>query len=186
VDESGRRFPLRADRAFNVRATSVFTPDRVYRVYACGNQLAFIKIGGQSGVAEGVAAGFGLLGGLFLAWWKKRSGIKLQQRLAQEDQQDIELLLTRDPKNFVMLPVQVRSAAIEPPARLGAHGRHCGIWRLEETNGKKHTFQFEEVSAMHEAIAVLPPMLGSALTVNVRWDERKGAYTRSETPSRAA
>jgi hypothetical protein len=169
-----------------VRAISMFTPDRLYRVYACGSQLAFIKIGGQSGVSEGVAAQFGLLGGLILAWLKKRSRGKMQQRLAQEDQHDIELLLSRDPKNFMIQPGQILRATIDPPARLGAHGRHHGIWRLEEPSGRKHSFQFEEISEMREAIAVLTPMLGPVLTVNAKWDESKGRYTKTATPTKAA
>jgi len=177
---------LRANRAFNVRALSTFTPDRLYRVYVCGSQLAFIKIGGQSGVAEGVAAQFGLLGALLLAWWKKRSNKKLQQRLTEEDQQDIELLLGRDPKNFLMHPGQIARAAIDPPARFGTHGRHCGFWKLEGTDGKKQSFQFEEISEMREALEALPVVLGPALTINVRWDESKKKYAGTETRSHAA
>jgi len=88
---------LRANRAFNVRALSTFTPDRTI-VYVCGSQLAFIKIGGQSGVARGRRP-IRPPGGPPPGWWKKRSNKKLQQRLTEEDQQDIELLLGRDPKN---------------------------------------------------------------------------------------
>jgi hypothetical protein len=170
---------LRADRKFTVRAVSTFTPDRLYRVYVCSDRLAFVKIAGQAGVAEGVAAQFGLAGALFLRWWKKRASRKLQQRLAEEDLQDIELLLSKDPKNFAVPLGQVRSASIDPPALLGAHGRHCGSWKMEETNGKKHSFQFEEVSEMREALAVLPAILGPSLTVNARWDEKKARYTKA-------
>src|SRR4030095_1619070 len=101
---------MRADRAFTVRAVSTFTPDRLYRVYVCGRQLAFIKIGGQAGVAEGGAAPFRRVGGLIRAWWKKRARRNLQERLGAEDQQDIELLLPRDPKNFLMQPSEIRSS----------------------------------------------------------------------------
>ena len=177
---------MRADRAFTVRAISTFTGDRLYRVYLSGNQLAFIKIGGQAGVAEGVAAQFGLVGGLMLGWWKKRSRKKLEQRLAQEDQQDIELLLTRDPKNFLIHPGQVLRATLDPPARLSAHGRHCGFWKLEETDGKKHSFQFEDVSEMRQAMEILPRILGGVLTVNARWDENKKRYTKAEATTNAA
>ena len=177
---------MRADRAFNVRAVSTFTSDRLYRVYVCGNQLAFVKIGGQAGIAEGVAAQFGLLGALFLAWWRKRSHKKLQQRLAEEDPQDIELLVARDPKNFRVQPDQVHTASIEPPARLGTHGRHCGVWKLEETNGTKHSFQFEELSEMREALTILPDVLGALLIINVRWDGNKGRYIKAETSTNAA
>ena len=60
----------------------------------------------------GDVAQFGLVGGLMLAWWKKRSRKKLEQRLAHEDQQDIEFLLTRDPKNFLIHPGQGFLASI--------------------------------------------------------------------------
>ncbi|HEV8336703.1 MAG TPA: hypothetical protein VGR67_09825 [Candidatus Polarisedimenticolia bacterium] len=177
---------MRADRAFTVRFISTFTPDRLYRVYACGDQLAFVKIGGQAGVAEGVAAQFGLLGALVLAWWKKRNRNKVQQTLAQQDQQDVELLLTRDPKNFSIQPGQIARASIDPPAILGAHGRSHGSWKVEETNGTKRSFQFEELAEMREAMQVLPRILGAALTINVKWDEGKKRYTKAEAADKAA
>jgi hypothetical protein len=169
-----------------VRAISTFTPDRLYRVYVCGSQLAFIKIGGQAGVAEGVAAQFGLLGALILAWWKKRTRHKVQQSLTQQDQQDVELLLSQDAKNFMIRPGQIVRAAIDPPARLGAHGRHQGFWKLEETDGTKRSFQFEEIAEMRQAMDVLPGILGAALTVHVKWDAAKGRYRKADASDKAA
>jgi hypothetical protein len=176
---------MRADRAFTVRAVSTFTPDRLYRVYVCGRQLAFIKIAGQAGVAEGVAAQFGLVGGLILAWWKKRARRNLQERLGAEDQQDIELLLTRDPKNFLMQPSEIVRSTIEPPARFGAHGAHVGSWKVDSVEGKKQTYQFEEVSEMREALTILPVLLGAVLTVQARWDESKRRYVKEASKDAA-
>jgi hypothetical protein len=169
-----------------VRFISTFTPDRLYRVYACGDQLAFVKIGGQAGVAEGVAAQFGLLGALVLAWWKKRNRNKVQQTLAQQDQQDVELLLNGDPKNFSIQPGQIARASIDPPGILGAHGRSHGAWKLDETNGTKRSFQFEDLAEMREAMQVLPRILGAALTINVKWDEGKKRYTKAGAADKAA
>ena len=169
---------MRAERAFTARSVSNFSLDRLYRVYSSGNTLFFIKIGGQGGLGRAVSNEFGLLGRLIFAWWQKKSQKKLQDRLAAEKQQDLESLLARDAGNFPLNPGQVVRASIEPPALFGTHGTHHGVWKFEETTGKKHTLQFEELSEMREAMAILPSVLGPSLTVLAEWNEKKKAYTK--------
>lgn len=177
---------MKADHAFTARATSTFGLDRLYRVYVSGNQLLFIKIGGQGGVAQGVAAPFGFLGGLLLGWLQKRSRQKLEQRLTVEDRQNLRDLLARDRRNFVLDRGQVVRATIEAAGPVGFHGPQQGIWKFEETNGRKHALQFEDLADMHEALAVLPGLLGPALTVNAVWNEQAGRYTKPGAPENRA
>jgi len=168
---------MRAERAFTARSVSTFSLDPLCRVYSSGNQLVFIKISGQNGVARAIAPHFGLVGQLIFAWWQKKSRKKLQDRLAAEERQDLEILLARDPKNFLLNSGQIVRATIEPPSFLGGHG-HLGVWKLEETTGKKHTFHFEDLSDMREAMAILPAVLGPSLTILAEWNEKKKAYTK--------
>jgi len=174
------------DRAFTARATSTFGLDRLYRVYLAGNQLVFIKIGGQGGVAQGIASQFGFLGALLFGWWQKRARQKLQQRLAGEDRQNLRDLLARDRSNFVLDRGQVVRATLEAASPIGFHGPQHGIWKFEETKGKKHTLQFEDLAEMREAMAVLPGLLGPALIVNAAWNEKKGRYTKPRASEPAA
>ncbi len=171
---------MRADHAFTARAVSTFTPDRLYRVYLARNQVAFIKIGGQAGVAVGVTSQLGLLGILLHKWWKKRSDQKIQERVAGDEPQDLGTLLARDRANFVLDAGQIVRSSIDPPARFAMHGPHYGVWKFEEMSGTKRMLQFEDLAAMREAIAALPRVLGAALAVNTRWDEGKGRYVRAE------
>jgi len=168
---------MKAEHAFTARSVSTFSLDRLYRVYSSSHTLVFIRIGGQE-VARAVAHHFGLIGTLIFAWWQKRSQKKLQDRLAAEQQQDLESLLARDASNFLLNAGQIVRATIEPPAFFGTHGTHYGVWKLEETSGKKYTLQFEELSEMREAMAVLPAVLGPSLTVLAEWNEKKKAYTK--------
>lgn len=177
---------MKADRAFSARAISTFGLDRLYRVYLSGNQLAFIKIGGQGGVAQGIAAPFGFLGGLLFGWWQKRSRQKLEQRLAVEDRQNLRDLLARDGSNFVLDRGQVVRATIEAAWPMGFHGPQHGIWKFEETNGTKHTLQFEDPAEMREALAILPGLLGPALSVKAEWNEKAGRYTKPGVPENRA
>jgi hypothetical protein len=173
---------VRADRAFTARALSTFGLDRLYRVYISGNQFVFIKIGGQAGVAVGISSQFGLVGSLLFAWWQKQSRQKLQQRIGADDGLNLRDLLARDRSNFLLDPGQIVWATIEPPSRIGAHGPHHGMWKFEESNGKKRTLQFEELSEMREAMAVLPALLGPSLTIKAEWNEKKGRYTKPGAP----
>jgi hypothetical protein len=56
---------------------STFSPDRLYRVTIERGEVYFIRIGGQSGVAVGVASQFGVFGALFPHMLKKRTDRKL-------------------------------------------------------------------------------------------------------------
>lgn len=168
---------MRAERAFTARSVSTFSLDRLYRVYTSGQSLAFIKIGGQD-VARAVSSQFGLIGKLVYYWWQKKSQKKLQDRLAADKQQDLETLLARDAGNFLLNAGQIIRATLEPPARFSTHGTHHGVWKLEDTSGKKHTLQFEDVAEMREAMAALPAVLGPALAVQAEWNEKKKAYTK--------
>lgn len=167
-------------------APSPFGLDRLYRVYVSGNQLAFIKIGGQGGVAQGIASPFGFLGGLLLGRWQKRSRQKLEQRLAVEDRQNLRDVLGRDRSNFVLDRGQVVRSTIEAASPIGFHGPQHGIWKFDATNGKKHTLQFEDLAEMREALAVLPGLLGPVLAVNAVWNEKAGRYTKPGAPEHRA
>ena len=169
---------MRAERAFTARSLSTFSLDRLYRVYSSSQTLVFIKIGSQGDVARAVSNQFGLIGKLIHFWWQKKSQKKLQERLAADKHQDLESLLAREAGNFLLNAGQIVRASLEPPARFGTHGSHHGVWKLEETTGKKHTLQFEDISEMREAMAVLPAVLGPALTVLAEWNEKKKAYTK--------
>jgi hypothetical protein len=119
-----------------------------------------------------------LIGKLIFAWWQKRSRKKLQEQLAADKHQELESLLARDAGNFLLNAGQIIRATLEPPAFFATHGTHHGVWKLEETAGKKHTLQFDEIPEMREAMAALPAVLGPALTVLAEWNEKKKTYTK--------
>ena len=69
--------------AFNARYISNLSLDRLYRVYIERGEMFFIRIGGQAGVAVGVAAQFGVVGALVLKSLKKRGDEKLALKISE-------------------------------------------------------------------------------------------------------
>ncbi len=99
--------------AFNARFVSTFTPDRLYRVYIDRGEIFFIRIGGQGGMALGVASQFGLLGGLVLQGLKKRGNEQLATKTSELDRQHPSSQLSAHKHNFhsAATAIQVSSLA---------------------------------------------------------------------------
>ena len=169
---------MKKEWAFTAREISTFSADRLYRVYFADNSLYFVKVGGQDGVARGAATQFGLLGALFFWWWEKRAKERLRQRLAADDHQNLRELIARDGTNYQVPVGQIRSSVIEPAAMFGGYGPHEGVWRFEDTSGKKHVLQFEGAEDMKEAITRLAVVLGAVFSNQVEWSPAKKRFIK--------
>lgn len=169
--------------AFNVRALFMWKSDRLYRVHLSGDELFFIRIGGQGGWLEGALGGMHghPLGLLFLPiiWlldqWAEK---KRQARMARSDARPPQLQVREHQHNFRLSPSDVVAASLEPPARLQWHGFHVGRWRLTTAGGQKFYFQFETVADMLWAQVVLSRVLANRLQISVRWDPRRCRFVR--------
>ncbi len=164
--------------AFNARATFTWEADRLYRVCIEDGALYFIRIGGQGGMNPAVAANFGLLGALVVGAAKSISERKRQERLAAQEQQRPQDLLSAHKHNFRLSPSDVMDSSIEPAASALSHGPNAGRWLLTQQDGKKWSLQFESVDDMQAALEVLPVLFGSRLRVNVQWNEKKKRFER--------
>lgn len=165
------------NRAFNARLISTFGADRLYRVYLDRGELFFIRIGGQAGVAVGVAAQFGLLGAMVLKAHKKRSDEKLAARILDLDRQHPSAHLSGHKHNFHAATTAVRHSSLEPAAAMGAHGEHFGRWRFQVQDGKEILLQLETLDDMRSAFELLPS-LGAVHASNVVWDSGRQKFTK--------
>ena len=163
--------------AFNARYISNLSLDRLYRVYVERGEMFFIKIGGQAGVAVGVAAQFGVVGAMVLRSLKKRGDEKLALKISEQDRQHPSAHLSAHKHNFQTASTAVEHSSLEPPATIGAHGEHFGRWKLKLRDAKEMLFQFESLDDMRAAHALLP-FLGSAHVTNVVWDTAKNRFAK--------
>ena len=164
-------------RPFNARLVSNFSPDRLYRVYVDRGEVFFIRIGGQGGMAAGVAVHFGLLGILVMRALKKRADAKIAAKIAELDRQHPSGHLAAHTHNLHTATTAIETSSLEPAPLLGGHGQHVGRWRLKLREGKEMLFQFEMLEEMRTAHDVLPT-LGGAHVTNVAWDSAKQKFTK--------
>jgi hypothetical protein len=164
--------------AFNARLVSNWTPDRLYRVYVVRDEMFFIRIGGQGGFAQGMAAQFGLLGLYLLKAYNRRSAAKLAAKIAELDRISPSIHLSAHKHNFHVGATGVERSSLEAPPVLGAHGEHCGRWRLKLRDAKEWLFQLEtpeDMTAAHELLSTL----GCPHVSKVVWDAAKKRFVTS-------
>jgi len=164
--------------AFNARLLSNMSFDKFYRVYVVGDQLFFIRIGGQGGLRQGITHQMGLLGLLIESLMKKRTEKKEKAFIETIDQADPEQLLTRHKDNFRLGSVALHEGSLDPPSFFATHGPHVGRCLLNLRDGKKTNLQFEKAEDMRIALDVLPTLFSSRFRVNVRWNENKKKYEK--------
>lgn len=168
------------DPVFNARFISNSSFDKLYRIYVVGDQLFFIRIGGQGGLERGITHQLGILGLLIEPMIKKRAEKKEKALIETIDQTDPELLLSRHKDNFRLGSVALQEGTLDPPSFFATHGLHVGRWQLHLRDGKKMSFQFEKAEDMRIALEVLPKLFFSTFHVNVRWNQNKKKYEKRE------
>jgi len=165
---------------FNARFISNSSFDRLYRIYVAGDQLFFIRIGGQGGLQQGITHQMGILGLLIEPMLKRRAEKREKALIETIDQTNPEQLLTTHKDNFRLASVALQEATLDPPSFFATHGLHVGRWQLNLRDGKKMSFQFENTEDMRIALDVLPNLFSSRFQVNVRWNENKKKYEKKE------
>ena len=163
------------DNVFETRQINALTADRLYRVYADDGRFYLIRVGGQQFDVH-FAAHFGLLGALIGAMLSR--GNKSQEEIAKLDAQRPSDLLANHKQNFTFVISDVLEATLDPPSLMAQHGPHAGRWTLVLKDGKKRTFQFENIEDMQQAERTLTTALGPMLHVNVMWDAEKERYRK--------
>lgn len=165
---------------FNARFISNTSFDKLYRIYVVGDQLFFVRIGGQGGLQQRTTSQLGLLGLLIEPLIKKRAEKKEKELLETIDRTDPEELLARHKDNFRLASAALQEGTLDPPSFFATHGLHVGRWQLNLRDGKKMDFQLENAEDMRIALDVLPRLLSSAFHVNVRWSEKRKRYEKRE------
>lgn len=171
---------MRNPLVFNARFVATMSFDKLYRVYVAGDQLFFIRIGGQGGLVEGLTQQLGIIGLLLQPSIRRRADRKEKALIEEVDRADPERLLARHKDNFRLGAVEVLEGSVDPPSFLATHGSHVGRWQLVLRDRRKMTFQFETAEDMRVALDVLPGLFSCGFRVNVRWDERGKRYERRD------
>lgn len=165
---------------FNARFISNRSFDKLYRIYAVGDQLYLIRIGGQGLPRQGITRPLGILGLLIEPLMKKRLENKEKALIETIDRTSPELLLSRHKDNFKLAAVELQEGTVDPPSFFATHGPHVGRCQWNLSDGKKLDFQFEQTEDMRIALDVLPNLFSSGFHINVRWNEIKKRYERKE------
>lgn len=165
---------------FNARLISNMSFDKMYRIYVVGDQLFFIRIGGQGGLRLGITHQLGILGLIIEPMMKNRAEKKEKEFIESIDRTDPELLLAGHKDNFRLRTVELQGGTLDPASFFATHGLHVGRWELNLRDGKKMNFQFEKTEDMRVALDVLPNLFSSMIQVNVRWNENKKKYEKKE------
>lgn len=163
---------------FNARFLSNLSFDKLYRVYVVGDEMYFIRIGGQGGLQQGITHQLGLLGLVVESFMNKRTEKKEKALIEIIDQTNPEQLLARHKDNFRLGPVELQEGTVDPPSFFATHGPHVGRCQLNLRDGKTMNLQFEKTEDMRIALDVLPGLFSSRFHVNVRWNEIKKKYER--------
>lgn len=172
--------PATTQTAFDVKLISPISSAGTYRVFIERGELIFIQIdGGAKSILTALAPLLGPAGGLIpLVLWlftKKQA----KDRLKNIAQQEPEDLLRENDHNFKLHLAEIRDAAIEPASFLATTGK-AGRLLLTVRHGEKITFEFADASEMAKVICLLPPLLNSALRINVEWNGEKKEFQRKK------
>jgi len=165
-------------RVFNARFLSNMSFDKLYRVYAVGEELFFIRIGGHGGLQQGITHQMGLLGLLVESLMKNRTEKREKALIETIDQTNPEQLLARHKDNFRLGTVALQEGTVDPPSFFATHGPHVGRCQLNLRDGRTLNLQFEKTEDMRIALDVLAGLFSSQFRVNVRWNEIKKKYER--------
>ena len=162
--------------AFNVRSYPAFRMARVHRVYVDRDALYLIRMRGAVGIAD---AGWQYnpqtaLFGAILRWWARKS---LDSGTRALDERGPREMLEAHPHNARFAPADIASSRLEPAGLMG-HGVHLARWTLTPRGRKALSFQIEDSESLRTALAVLPGLLGPALSVTVAWDSSRGGPVR--------
>jgi hypothetical protein len=164
--------------AFNVRSYPAFRMARLHRVYVDRDALYLIRMGGVIGSSDAGGRhhfdpGRAVVSAL-LRWRARRSQDAGARKL---DDRGPRALLDAHRQNLRVEPGEVASSRLEPPRLLG-HGEHFAFWTLTPRGRKVLKFQVEDADSLRTALAHLPALLRSALSVTVGQDASSGRPLR--------
>lgn len=172
-------------QAFNVRATFWMRPDRVFRVYPAGQEIFFIRIGGQSVDWVAALAQLGPLGIWLGRKLNARRDRTLQNRADEADRIPPQVRMHEHAHNFRVGLGDITAAHFEPGRQVSLHGAYAAKWKLALRSGQKWDFIFANAGEAHQALQELVAVLGDRLVIHVAWDESKGQFRKREISSRA-
>ncbi len=178
--EAGTGGSMRNYPVFNARLIATASFDKLYRIYLVGDQLYFVRIGGQGGLWEGLTHQLGIVGYFIEKSIKKRAERKEKTLIEGIDRMDPEHMLATHKDNFRLGSVEVQAGAVDPPSFFATHGPHVGRWHLELRDGRELAFQFEKADDMRIALDVLPGFVPSGFRVGVRWNPIRLRYEKRE------
>jgi hypothetical protein len=163
--------------AFTVRSYPAFRMARMHRVYVDRDVLYLIRMRGVVVIAVPDADCFFFDDPFsdLLRWWARRS----QRSAARElDERGPREMLEAHRQNRRFEAGDIASSRLEPARLLVGHGTYLARWTLTPRGRKAMTFQIEDSASLRTALAVLPGLLGPALSVTVAWDMFQGGPVR--------
>ena len=172
-------------RAFNAHATFTLRADRMYRVYATGDDLHFIRIGGQPINWVAALNQLSVLGVWIGRKLNARREAALAAKIAEVEMRAPEDQMHDHKHNHRVHVHEVASATFEPGKAVSLNGPYAAAWKLTMQKGDTMRYQFEDGADAQHALAVLADALGDRLSVEAAWDEQAGRYTKLPAEGRA-
>jgi hypothetical protein len=165
--------------SFNAKLGLALTRDRLYRIYARGGQLYFLRISGQGRLVGKTAVDrFGAIGELIGDLFNRRSLIDQLRFLQAQNAEDPAAHLADHPHNFRLSAAEISESSLEPRPIFAFHGHEAGRWLVRTADGRSRTFYFQSSLGMRAAAESLPHAIGAAFRLNVEWDESRKKFRK--------
>jgi hypothetical protein len=163
--------------AFNARAVFTWKSDRQYRVYVLGEQLFFVRTGGQQ-IGQLVAHQFGLIGALIWQLTKKRRERKVAAAQQALDAMHPAQLVTQHKHSFEVHVGQLTNQSLEAPSSWQKRGPYAARWQFTAEGRGRMQLELVANEDVEAFLRLVAPAAGEALRVGVVWNEAKKKYVK--------
>ena len=167
---------------FFVHAERTLRLDAIYRVYPSSTETCFIRINGPGGRGRAIAGGTQALNplqALIAAPFLSRAAVQLDVAARELDSQDRHDLVAQYEGSFIVSESDVLSSTLDDERAFGGNGPQYGVWNVVQRNGKKLKLKFGSIEDSLVALAGLPAVLGTRITVNIVWDPATGSLEKA-------
>jgi 4-amino-4-deoxy-L-arabinose transferase-like glycosyltransferase len=163
--------------AFNARAVFTWKSDRQYRVYVEGEQLYFVRTGGQA-MGHVMAHQFGLIGALIWLLLRKRQEKKAAEAMRELDAMHPSQVVGQHKHSFQVHASEITEQSLEPPSWYQPRGPCAARWRFVVRGTDRMVLELPTKDDVDAALRLLSPTMRAALRIEIDWNPAKGKFVR--------
>src|SRR5258708_15258315 len=148
--------------AFNARAVFTWKTDRQYRVYVQGQQLYFVRTGGQA-MGQVMSRHFGLIGALIWALMRKRQEKKAAEAIRVLDTMHPSQLVSQHKHSFEAHQSELSEQSVEAPSWFQGRGPYAARWRFVVRGTDRMLLELPTTDDVDSPLLLLSPTIGASL-----------------------